>query len=185
MCPPSCLRLEEMWALLIILGALLGHGDGGSLGSWKYTFTKSVSSRLRGMSTNRACSLLFTPFLFYLILPPDIASYSNGATVQLMSSGCGQERRKKDFPLISKPKGGTETSKICSHPPVPASAGVSKEYDNHLYFECNQAQLFSHRRLDRHFYLIKLIIISQTTDVVFHIIQSIKKQGHSNANSIQ
>lgn len=32
MCPTSCLRLEEMGALLIILVALLGHSDGGVLG---------------------------------------------------------------------------------------------------------------------------------------------------------
>lgn len=43
MCPPSRLRLEETWARLIILGALLGHGDGGLLGSSKYRFTISVS----------------------------------------------------------------------------------------------------------------------------------------------
>lgn len=60
---------------------------------------------------------------------------------------------------------------------VPVSSHISEEHENHLFFDFNKARSFSHRRFDWHFYPIKLIITSQSTDVLHNPDQ---KKGHSN-----
>lgn len=132
------------------------------------------------MSTNRACAFLFTfAFSFFLSLSPAVASHSNLATALLTPRGFGETASSY---LVVKAR-ITETSNVCTHPPVPMSSRFSKEYVNHLSFEFNQAWLFSHHRFDWHLYPIILIIISKLQMLYFTSSRPGKK-GQINSTSL-
>lgn len=131
------------------------------------------------MSTNRACSFLYTSaFSLFLSLCPAVASHSNLATALLTPKGLEETSSY----LILKAR-ITETSNICPHPPVPMSSNVSEEYVNCLSFEFNQAWLFSHHRFDWHLYPIILIIISKLQMLYFTSSRQGKK-GQINSISL-
>lgn len=132
------------------------------------------------MSTNRACSFLFTSaFSFFLSLSPAVASHSNLATVLLTQRVGGTASSY----LVIK-AWITETSNVCTHPPVPMSSNVSKEYINRLSFEFNQARLFSHHRFNWHLYPIILIIIYKLQMLYFTSSTPGKEQRQRNTTSL-
>lgn len=133
------------------------------------------------MSTNRACSFLFTyAFSFFLSLSPAVASHSNLATALLTLGGL--EETASSY-LVVKAR-ITETSNVCTHPPVPMSSNVSKEYVNRFSLEFNQARLFSHYRFDWHLYPIILIIIYKLQMLYFTSTRPGKK-GQRNSTSLE
>lgn len=134
------------------------------------------------MSTNRACSFLFAyAFSFFLSLSPAVTSHSNLATALL--TPWGLEETASSY-LVVKAR-ITETSNVCTHPPVPMSSNVSKEYVNCLSLEFNQARLFSHYRFDWHLYPIILIIIYKLQMLYFTSTRPGKKEGQRNSTSLE
>lgn len=133
------------------------------------------------MSTNRACSFLFTSaFSFFLSLSPAVASHWNLATALLTPRGL--EETASSFLVVKA--WITETSNVCTHPLVPMSSNVSKEYVNHLSFEFNQARLFSHHRFDWHLYPSILISIYKLQMLYFTSSRPGKKEGQRNSTSL-
>lgn len=117
---------------------------------------------------------------FFLSQSVSCCSFTNVATALLTPRGL-EETASSYFVVKAQI---TETSNACTHPPVPMSSNVSKEYVKRLSFEFNQARLFSHHRFDWHLYPIILIIIYKLQMLYFTSSRPGKKEGQRNSTSL-